>query len=95
MELLYEFFRLFVLTLAVSFWPFLFLLMVVIAGTWSLGEYTSLGESVKSKNDKRKKIHNSVDDIPINVDLTEYNDNPVIETSFGSERIGEVFTDGT
>jgi len=89
MELLYEFFRLFVLTLAVSFWPFLFLLMVVIAGTWSLGE------SVKSKNDKRKKIHNSVDDIPINVDLTEYNDNPVIETSFGSERIGEVFTDGT
>ena len=95
MELLYECLRLFLLSLAVSFWPFIFLMMLVIGNAWALGEYTHLGDSVKKRKTKNKKIQVYSDDLPTNVDISGYDNEPIVETSFGDQRIGEVFTDGT
>ena len=73
-------------------------LVATVCLTWLLfvinyivGKYTHFGERRRQEDEKKKKIQNSQDDVPIkdaNLDLFSA---PKIETSFGEQRIGKVY----
>jgi len=55
-----------------------------------LTRYTDFGSGRKKTKEKKDRVQNSEDDLPIkDIDLNLFK-NPKIETSFGRQRIGEV-----
>jgi|TARA_R110002020_G_scaffold190663_2_gene390262 hypothetical protein len=61
---------------------------VIFSVVYALGKYTDFGNVKRQQNNKKKKIQNPQDDLPIS-ELPF--STPTIETSFGDERIGTVY----
>jgi len=84
-------FEIFLQTLAYSFWPFVFILIII----YIVNKYFNHG--YKQKIDKQNKI-SGADTKDEMQDLANKAINfktPKIETSFGDQRIGEVYSNET
>ena len=84
-------FEVFLQTLAYSFWPFVFILIII----YIVNKYFNHG--YKQKIDKQNKI-SGADTKDEMQDLANKAINfktPKIETSFGDQRIGEVYSNET
>ena len=84
-------FEIFLQTLAYSFWPFVFILIII----YIVNKYFNHG--YKQKIDKQNKISgaNAKDEMQDLASKAINFKTPKIETSFGDQRIGEVHSNET